>query len=203
MLFRVIMASVLAGALVVLGPVVLPRGAGGSTQSLTVMLGEPVLAWRMGYYIDPYRSLFSRGARYWREDGGVTVKVARAVDGSLAASNLPDAAGEAVTLDDGNADLIAPTRGQGLAAMVMCWLLLGGVLYALLPARWFTKVRSPLPARQSAGVLVPYDVLSRQQRPMKDITPAEDVDPKNEREADRLLRHASSTSAVPPTDPSH
>lgn len=217
MVFRALLAGLLAWALVIFGPLVLPRGLGGVVQPWDVMLRHPVIAWRLGYYLEPYRQLSGALARHARSGEAVVVKVERTPDGSLAASNLPAAPGRAVTLGDGNADLMAPTQNQGLVTMATCWLLLAAVMYLLLPARWFMR---RLPARYGqaspAGVLVPYDVLSRRQRPMKDITPKDitpaddddsrpenELEPRNEQEAARqLVRRDLPANVLPPTDPS-
>lgn len=212
MVFRALLAGLLAWTLVIFGPLVLPRGWGGVVQPWDVMLRHPVIAWRLGYYLEPYRQLSGAVARQARSGEAVVVKVVRTPDGSLAASNLPDAPGHAVALGDGNADLMAPTQNQGLVTMITCWLLLAAVVYLLLPARWFMR-RPPARYGQAspAGVLVPYDVLSRHQRPMKDITPPEDdgspedeLEPRNEQEAARqLVKRDLPANVLPPADPSH
>lgn len=192
-MFRWILSGLQALLIVVLLPTLIPNGEGGTLQPWKRLLLDPVKAWKLDYYVDPYRILFQSGYRLvFGETEPVRVRVFESGDGSLHASNLPEAKGKPVVIEDRNSDLAPPTRFQGSVLMVFVWLLL------LLFIQW-NKLRllpKQTPNRKGLAEFIPYKVHSRVQRPVRDITPAEDEDdPHTEQQADRALRSARSSTA--------
>jgi hypothetical protein len=181
-LIRWIVSAIMSLFIVVFVPMVIPDGSGGVLQPWQRILLDPVKAWKLEYYLDPYRLVFQKTVRVARDEGVIRVRVEKARDGSLAASNLPDASGKEVVLGDGNADLAAPTRSQGALVMAVCWLLVTGLSFLLL-------FRTPAHRRgkKGQGDFIAYTVESTIQRPLKDINDPEVDDLRSDLVADQVL----------------
>ena len=179
---------------VILVPLVIPDGNGGTQQSWRKLLLDPVRAWRFDYYLEPYQKLFQQLIRTTRDSTGpVTVQVHKARDGSVLISNLPDAKGKPMTITDNSSELLAPTKFQGWLTMGACWLIvflsLAGFRY------WQISLLLPKKPDDKLAELIPYTVESRVTRPMKDILDVE-TEPHNDLEADAALRRQTPHKVV-------
>ena len=186
---RWIISGLQALLIVVLLPMIIPDFQGGMLQPWKRLLLDPVKAWHFDYQLDPYRRLFQVGSRWLADnDEVVRLQVHKTKDGTLHASDSPDAPGKTVAIIDKNADLIAPTRFQGWLTFWTCWVLVLLPLHGL--KHYYDMRQLPRKHKETVAELIPYTVESRVTRPLKTASTF-DAEPNNELAADKALRPPS------------
>lgn len=133
LMFRALFALCLSLALCLLLPIVIPDGTGQTYLPWKKVWPDPVKAWHLQYFLDPYRELYQSGKRLLRTPEQHTeVKTYRDAQGNWHLTTDPTAPGESLVISSGNADLNRATRDQALLALGITWLLLFPLAWTLL-----------------------------------------------------------------------
>ena len=132
-MFRVLFALLLSLALCIALPIVIPDGTGTTYLPWKKVWPDPVKAWRLDYYLDPYRELYTHTLRLVRTPETRTeVKAYQDAQGNWHLTADPSAPGKVIAVDEANADLNRATNLQAQVALAICWLIAFVPVWSLL-----------------------------------------------------------------------